>query len=221
MRIVRLGQDVDRTGELAPEAIERTRVALAEYARGDRRHGAERVRMVATSATRDAANRGEFVVDGRGEVLGVDPEVVTGGEEAALSFAGAIAGLPGVRRRAGCSSTSAAVRPSWCATAPAAARCARTAWTSAAVRLTERHLRDDPPTAAQVEAAVADVRAALDGAEADVPLDRRSTARRRRRHGHDDRRDGARAGALRLGRDPRIAAQRRAGATRSPTGCWP
>ncbi|MGH3886354.1 MAG: exopolyphosphatase, partial [Pseudonocardiaceae bacterium] len=57
MRIVRLGQDVDATGQLAPDALERTRVALAAYAALARRAGAERVRMVATSATRDAANR--------------------------------------------------------------------------------------------------------------------------------------------------------------------
>jgi len=60
MRIVRLGQDVDATGRLAPEAIERTRQALAAYTVAARRKGAERVRMVATSATRDAANRDDF-----------------------------------------------------------------------------------------------------------------------------------------------------------------
>src|SRR5262245_39093095 len=60
MEIVRLGQGVDRTGRLAPEAIERTRLVLAEYAEQVATLGAQRVRMVATSATRDAANAGEF-----------------------------------------------------------------------------------------------------------------------------------------------------------------
>src|SRR4051794_41710233 len=88
MEIVRLGQGVDRTGRLAPEAIERTRVALAVYADRIRELGAERVRMVATSATRDAANRDDFhamVLD----TLGAEPQVISGTEEAALSFTGA------------------------------------------------------------------------------------------------------------------------------------
>jgi exopolyphosphatase/guanosine-5'-triphosphate,3'-diphosphate pyrophosphatase len=168
MRIVRLGQDVDRTGELALEAIERTRVALAEYGAAIADSGAERVRMVATSALRDTKNRGEFVSMVR-EVLGIDPEVVTGGEEAALSFAGAMAGLPAyVGNRLlidiGGGSTEL-VRDG----AGGGALRAHS-MDVGAVRLTERHLRADPPTAAQVEAAVSDVRAALTGAEAEVPL---------------------------------------------------
>ena len=92
MEIVRLGQGVDRTGRLAPEAIERTRVALAQYAAEIEKLGAERVRMCATSASRDASNADEF----REMVLatlGVPPEVVTGEEEARLSFTGAVRGL--------------------------------------------------------------------------------------------------------------------------------
>src|SRR5262249_42174207 len=85
MEIVRLGRGVDRTGRLSPEALERTRVALADYAAEIKALGADRVRAVATSATRDAANADEFramVV----ATLGVPPEVVTGAEEAHLSF---------------------------------------------------------------------------------------------------------------------------------------
>ncbi|WP_116049975.1 Ppx/GppA phosphatase family protein [Amycolatopsis palatopharyngis] len=89
MRIVRLGQGVDATGRLAPEALERTRAALVDYTIAARRKGAEKVRMVATSATRDAANRDEFFAMTR-EVLGVEAEVITGDEEARLSFAGAV-----------------------------------------------------------------------------------------------------------------------------------
>src|SRR4051812_38357270 len=92
MRIVRLGEGVDRTGRLSAAALERTRLALVDYARLIADAGATRARMVATSATRDAANADEF----RAMVtatLGFPPEVVTGDEEARLSFTGAVGGL--------------------------------------------------------------------------------------------------------------------------------
>src|ERR671912_3046733 len=92
MRVVRLGQGVDATGVLAPEAIERTRVALADYTLIMRRKGVERVRMVATSATRDAANRDDFFAMVRA-TLGVEPEVISGREEAELSFTGSLRDL--------------------------------------------------------------------------------------------------------------------------------
>src|SRR6185369_4910907 len=94
MRIVRLGQGVDATGRFAPEAIERTKAALTDYAQLLRRNDVEKVRMVATSATRDAANRDVFfamTADVLGSVVpGAVAEVITGTEEAALSFHGAI-----------------------------------------------------------------------------------------------------------------------------------
>ncbi|MEV6897442.1 Ppx/GppA phosphatase family protein [Amycolatopsis sp. NPDC051372] len=89
MRIVRLGQGVDATGRLAPEALERTRKALADYTIAARRKGVEKIRMVATSATRDASNRDEFFAMTR-ETLGVEAEVISGDEEARLSFTGAV-----------------------------------------------------------------------------------------------------------------------------------
>ncbi|RZS37054.1 exopolyphosphatase/guanosine-5'-triphosphate,3'-diphosphate pyrophosphatase [Herbihabitans rhizosphaerae] len=92
MRVVRLGEGVDATGVLAPQALKRTRDALADYTAILRRKGAERVRMVATSATRDAGNRDEFFAMTR-EVLGVEAEVITGDEEARLSFTGAVGDL--------------------------------------------------------------------------------------------------------------------------------
>src|SRR5581483_2968710 len=92
IRIVRLGQNVDATGRLAPEALERTRVALADYAALIRHSDAQRVRMVATSATRDAANRDDFFQMVR-RTLGADAEVITGDEEARLSFTGAVGDL--------------------------------------------------------------------------------------------------------------------------------
>lgn len=94
MTIVRLGQGVDRTGRLAPEALERTFAACREYAAIIKEHGAERLRFVATSASRDAENRDEFV---RGvlDILGVEPEVITGDQEAEFSFTGATKELTG------------------------------------------------------------------------------------------------------------------------------
>ena len=97
MRVVRLGQGVDATGVLAPEAIERTRVALADYTAIMLRKGVERVRMVATSATRDAANRDDFFTMVR-STLGAEAEVISGDEEARLSFVGAVGELRPRRR---------------------------------------------------------------------------------------------------------------------------
>ncbi|MCQ4044383.1 exopolyphosphatase [Streptantibioticus rubrisoli] len=94
MKIVRLGQDVDRTGRLAPEALERTFAACREYAEVIRELGAEKVRFVATSASRDAENRAEFVRGVR-DVLGVEPEVISGDDEAEFSFTGATKELAG------------------------------------------------------------------------------------------------------------------------------
>ncbi|MEU1625714.1 Ppx/GppA phosphatase family protein [Streptomyces sp. NPDC020096] len=94
MKIVRLGQGVDRTGRLAPEALERTFAACREYAEVIRELGAEQVRFVATSASRDAENRDEFV-RGVVDILGVEPEVISGDEEAEFSFVGATRELAG------------------------------------------------------------------------------------------------------------------------------
>ncbi|MBB5912685.1 exopolyphosphatase/guanosine-5'-triphosphate,3'-diphosphate pyrophosphatase [Nocardia transvalensis] len=99
MRIVRLGKGVDATGELNPEAIERTRVALHDYVDRMVDAGVTRVRMVATSATRDARNRDDFFTMAATELGRVTPgaqaEVITGDEEARLSFAGAVGELSG------------------------------------------------------------------------------------------------------------------------------
>jgi exopolyphosphatase/guanosine-5'-triphosphate,3'-diphosphate pyrophosphatase len=173
MRIVRLGQDVDRTGRLAPEALERTRVALAEYATTIKQHGVERVRMTATSATRDAQNRDEFVTMVQAE-LGVGPEVITGTEEAALSFAGAVAGLPGARSPLlvadiGGGSTELVLGGN------GLPGLRSHSMDVGCVRMTERHLRDDSPTPAQIAATVADLNAAINRAAVDVPLDSAAT----------------------------------------------
>lgn len=172
MEIVRLGQGVDRTGALAPEALERTLAASRDYAKVAAELGATRVRFVATSATRDARNRGDFV-DGVRAALGVDPEVVSGEEEALLSFRGATSGSasehpgPYLVVDLGGGSTELVLGTS----TPDAA----VSMDVGSVRLTERHLHSDPPTAAEVAGAGADVDAALDEAAAVVPLGRTAT----------------------------------------------
>jgi exopolyphosphatase / guanosine-5'-triphosphate,3'-diphosphate pyrophosphatase len=172
MRVVRLGQGVDATGVLAPEAIERTRVALADYTAVMRRKGVERVRMVATSATRDAANRDDFFAMVR-TTLGVDAEVISGDEEARLAFAGAVGDLepddgPFVVVDVGGGSTEVVVG-SLTSSGPrvAAARSVDVG----CVRLTERCLPDDPPTPEQVAAAREVAAGILAGAFAAVPVD--------------------------------------------------
>ena len=172
MRIVRLGQGVDRTGELAPEAIERTRAALLDYAATCRELGVAKTRMVATSASRDARNRGAFqsmVVD----ALGVEPEVISGDEEAALSFDGATRGLdpaegPFLVMDIGGGSTELVLGT----TTVEAARSVDVG----CVRLTERHLIDDPPTREQVQGATADVDDALVLVRQVVPVEQARTA---------------------------------------------
>ncbi|WP_458779202.1 Ppx/GppA phosphatase family protein [Arthrobacter sp. D3-16] len=170
MRVVRLGQGVDATGELAPEALERTFAAAGEYARLIQEHGAQKLRFVATSASRDARNRDVFV-DGIRDLLGVEPEVISGDEEAALSFAGASSVLPILDGQEvlvvdlGGGSTEFVL-------GTAAGVTAAKSVDIGCVRLTERHLREDPPTFEQIAAAEADVDAAIARAGQDVPLER-------------------------------------------------
>ncbi|EST26524.1 Ppx/GppA phosphatase family protein [Streptomyces roseochromogenus] len=174
MTIVRLGQDVDRTGRLAPEALERTFAACRAYAEIIKEHGAERLRFVATSASRDASNRDDFV---RGvlDILGVEPEVITGDQEAEFSFTGATRELMGrsdvtkpyLVVDIGGGSTEFVVGEEH-------VRAARSVDVGC-VRMTERHLvRDgkvsDPPGEEQIAAIRADIEAALDLAEQTVPL---------------------------------------------------
>jgi len=168
MQIVRLGQGVDRTGALAPDALDRTFVALRDYARVIAEMGADRVRMCATSATRDATNRDVFV-DGCTAILGVAPEVISGAEEAAASFRGATAELPRDRHPApylvvdiGGGSTELVVGDTSVDQS--------VSLDIGCVRLTERHLRADPPSADQTAAAEADVDALLAGAESSVDV---------------------------------------------------
>jgi exopolyphosphatase/guanosine-5'-triphosphate,3'-diphosphate pyrophosphatase len=174
MEIVRLGQGVDATGRLAPEAVARTLAMLDGYAAAISAAGAKAVRMAATSAVRDAANAAEFVAGVR-KILGVDPEVLTGDEEAFLSFTGATAELDGDTGNPrpflvvdiGGGSTEFVLgssdpeQPGPVAALSVDIGC---------VRLTERHLRSDPPTPAEIAGATADIDRALDEVAAAVPV---------------------------------------------------
>lgn len=171
-RIVRLGQGVDATGEFAPEAMARTRNALADYAALLKRHGVERVRMVATSAARDVANRDVFfamTADVLGAAVpGAVAEVITGAEEATLSFRGAVGELdpaagPFVVVDLGGGSTEIVVGGD--------AVVASYSADIGCVRLTERCLHSDPPTPDEVAAARAVVRERLGVALGVVPVE--------------------------------------------------
>ncbi|KAF0966318.1 Ppx/GppA phosphatase family protein [Rhodococcus sp. T7] len=177
MRVVRLGQGVDATGRLAPEAIERTRVALTEYAGMIADAGATAVRMVATSATRDASNREDFFSmtrDVLGAVIpGAGAEVITGDEEARLSFNGAVGELdpaqgPFVVVDLGGGSTEVVLGDE-------SGVHAAFSTDIGCVRITERCLHDDPPTQAQIEDARVFAQERLDEAFARVPVEQAHT----------------------------------------------
>jgi exopolyphosphatase/guanosine-5'-triphosphate,3'-diphosphate pyrophosphatase len=169
MEIVRLGQGVDQTGRLAPEALARTAGVLRDYADVIARTAASAVRMVATSATRDASNTAEFTRQVK-EILGVGPEVLSGREEAALSFTGATAELaaqaggPFLVADIGGGSTEFVLGE------PGEPAVHAISVNIGCVRMTERHLHGDPPTGAELAAATADIDAALDAAADAVPV---------------------------------------------------
>ena len=168
MRIVRLGEGVDRTGEFSDAALSRTFEALDEYASVIASHAVERVRFVATSASRDVTNRDAFAAGVRARI-GIDPEVISGTEEASLSFTGAVRGLP-----AGLVTTPALVVDIGGGstefvlgeTAPEHAVSVNVG----CVRMTERHLVADPPTSSEIAAAQADIDAAVAQAAQSVPF---------------------------------------------------
>jgi exopolyphosphatase/guanosine-5'-triphosphate,3'-diphosphate pyrophosphatase len=165
MEIVRLGHGVDKTGVIAAEAMSRTVAQSREYASQCSDLGVERVRFVATSASRDARNAQEFVVGVREafSAFGVTPEVVTGREEASLSFQGATGDLranripgPYLMVDLGGGSTEFVRGTDHVQQARSV--------DVGCVRMTERHLRSDPPTSRQIAEAVVDIEAAIDQA---------------------------------------------------------
>ena len=171
MEIVRLGQGVDQTGQFHPDAIIRTLTAVDKFAAEIAKRGVEKIRFCATSATRDATNRHLFV-DGVRERLGVEVEVISGNEEAALSFAGAIQDLdpsqgPFLVVDIGGGSTEFVFGT----TSVESARSVNIG----CVRMSERHFANDPATTEQVELARIDIQAAIAIAAAEVPITKAKT----------------------------------------------
>lgn len=172
MTVVRLGQGVDRTGEFAADALERTLAVTSEYAAECDAAGVESIRFVATSATRDARNRDLFL-DGVRERLGVTPEVISGDEEARLSFSGAVSVVGSEGAQAGHRAPYLVVDLGGGSTelvlGTASPEYAHS-MDVGCVRLTERHLSADPVGEASIAAATADIHAAIDAAAQQVPL---------------------------------------------------
>jgi len=171
MEIVRLGQGVDQTGQFHPDAINRTLAAVDKFAAEIAKRGVEKIRFCATSATRDATNRHLFV-DGVRERLGIEVEVISGDEEAALSFAGAIQDLvppqgPFLVVDIGGGSTEFVFGT----TSVESARSVNIG----CVRMSERHFANDPATPAQIESARIDIQAAIAIAAAEVPITKAKT----------------------------------------------
>jgi len=171
MEIVRLGQGVDETGQFHPDAIARTLAAVDKFAAEIAKRGVEKIRFCATSATRDATNRHLFV-DGVRERLGIELEVISGDEEAALSYAGAIKDLdpsngPFLVVDIGGGSTEFVFGTS----TVEAARSVNIG----CVRMTERHFASNPATAEQIELARTDIQAAIAQAAAVVPITKAKT----------------------------------------------
>ena len=165
-RMVRLGEGVDTTGELSEAALTRTFAAIDEYAALLAEHPVSRLRFCATSATRDSRN-GSVFADGVEARLGVRPEVLTGDEEARLAFDGAVRNLvevpasPVLVIDIGGGSTELILGDE---TGPFSAYSVDIG----SVRLHERHLHADPPSAAEVAACVADIETALDASPVDL-----------------------------------------------------
>jgi exopolyphosphatase/guanosine-5'-triphosphate,3'-diphosphate pyrophosphatase len=171
MEIVRLGQGVDETGQFHPDAIARTLAAVDKFAAEIAKRGVEKIRFCATSATRDATNRHLFV-DGVRERLGIELEVISGDEEAALSFAGAIKDLdpsngPFLVVDIGGGSTEFVF-------GTLTVEAARSV-NIGCVRMTERHFANDPVTIEQIELARTDIQAAIAQAAAVVPITKAKT----------------------------------------------
>ena len=166
MQIVRLGQGVDQSGEFHPDAIARTLAAVDLFAAEIAKRGVQKIRFCATSATRDATNRHLFV-DGVRERLGIEPEVISGDEEASLSFTGAIQDLspadgPFLVVDIGGGSTEFVFGTTHVEHAKSV--------NIGCVRMTERHFTSDPASTTEIDGARADIKEAITKAAALVPI---------------------------------------------------
>ena len=166
MQVVRLGQGVDVNKAFHPDAIARTLSAVEQYAQQIRNNNVEKIRFCATSASRDATNRDLFI-DGVRDILGVEVEVISGEEEAALSFAGATKELmqsdaPFLVVDIGGGSTEFVIGSTKVEFAKSV--------NIGCVRMSERHFTQQPPTSAQLHAAISDIDQAIALAARDVPI---------------------------------------------------
>ena len=166
MEIVRLGQGVDQTKSFHPDAITRTLAATEKFSNLIKSKGVEKIRFCATSATRDATNRDLFI-DGVREILGVEVEVIPGEEEAALSFTGATKELnqnesPFLVVDIGGGSTEFVIGAEIVESAKSV--------NIGCVRMSERHLNQQPPSSAQINAAISDIDMAIAEAAKVVPI---------------------------------------------------
>ena len=171
MEIVRLGQGVDETGQFHPDAIARTLAAVDKFAAEIAKRGVQKIRFCATSATRDATNRHLFV-DGVRERLGIEPEVISGEEEASLSFTGAIQDLPPsdgpfLVVDIGGGSTEFVFGTTHVEFAKSV--------NIGCVRMTERHFSSDPIQANEIKKARSDIQVAIAIAAALVPITKAKT----------------------------------------------
>lgn len=166
MEIVRLGQGVDKTKSFHPDAISRTLAATEKFASLIKSKGVEKIRFCATSATRDASNRNLFI-DGVRDILGIEVEVIPGEEEATLSFLGATKELdqqqaPFLVVDIGGGSTEFVIGSDQVSAAKSV--------NIGCVRMSERHLNQQPPTSAQIQSAIIDIDKAIAEAAAVVPI---------------------------------------------------
>ena len=171
MEVVRLGQGVDETGQFHPDAVTRTLAAVDKFAGEIAKRGVEKIRFCATSATRDATNRHLFI-DGVKERLGIEPEVISGEEEAALSFAGSIQDLPQedgpfLVIDIGGGSTEFVYGQSSVEFAKSV--------NIGCVRMSERHFTQDPAGAQEIEAARSDIQEAIKIAASILPITKAKT----------------------------------------------
>jgi exopolyphosphatase/guanosine-5'-triphosphate,3'-diphosphate pyrophosphatase len=165
MRITRLGQGVDATGRLDPEAIERTLAVLREYREVIDQHGATRIRMAATSASRDASNRDDLFHAAK-EILGVMPEVISGEEEGRLSFLGATADLdPALGPFLVCDIGGGSTEFVFGTTEAEST----ISVDMGCVRMTEAWLHHDPPTAEELSQALSVIDIYLDDVLREIP----------------------------------------------------
>ncbi|WP_192892577.1 Ppx/GppA phosphatase family protein [Nesterenkonia natronophila] len=168
MTVVRLGEGVDQTGKFSAEALRRTFAAVDDYAALIRKHQAQAVRFVATSASRDVSNRSEFIAGVKAR-LGVEPEIIRGSEEAGLSFSGAVSVLDWDSNRKvlvvdlGGGSTEFVMGT--CAGAEHA-----TSTDMGCVRFTERHMRTDPPEETECSMATFETLTFLENVAQVMPL---------------------------------------------------